>query len=455
MAEFTWDQKLIDKYNLSGPRYTSYPTALEFSDKYTNVDFEQALQKYPERPLSIYIHIPFCHTLCYFCACNKVITRHKEKADIYLDYLEKEMAYRAKSLQGRKVNQFHLGGGTPTYLVPAQMRRLMEMAHKYFNFTDDVEMGIEIDPRRIELNYMDMLVDLGFNRISIGIQDFDLQVQEAVNRVQDKEFIAALIAHSRELGINSINLDLIYGLPFQTVDKFANTLEDVIKLNPDRLSVFNYAHLPARVPGQAKIKEDTLPSARTKLDIFAHSIKRLHQADFAFIGMDHFAKPDNELALAQKAGVLHRNFQGYTTHGEADLVGLGLSSISMVGDTYAQNAKTTLEYYDLVEKNSQAIVKGFALSDEDCLRRDVIKQIICNFGIDYRDFEKLYNIDFKEHFKDEIQLLDTFIADGIVVPHADGNGFSIPESGKLFVRHVCMAFDEYSNLKRASFSRIL
>ncbi|MFC6277280.1 oxygen-independent coproporphyrinogen III oxidase [Psittacicella hinzii] len=454
-TEFVWDQKLIDKYNLSGPRYTSYPTALEFSANYTNADFEQALQKYPERPLSVYIHIPFCHTLCYFCACNKVITRHIEKADLYLDYLEKEFAYRAQQLAGRKVNQFHLGGGTPTYLVPAQMKRLMKMAHQYFTFTDDREMGIEIDPRRIELNYMDMLVELGFNRISIGIQDFNPQVQEAVNRVQDAKFITDLIQHSRDLGIDSINLDLIYGLPFQTVDTFKETLDQVITLNPDRLSVFNYAHLPARVPGQAKIKDETLPSAATKLAIFEYSIKRLHQEGFAFIGMDHFAKPDNELAQAQKAGILHRNFQGYTTHGEADLVGFGCTSISMVGDTYAQNAKTTQEYYELIDTQQQAIIKGFSLSKEDCLRRDIIKQIICNFSLDYAPFEKEYGINFKQHFAAELELLNTFIADGIVVMHADDSGFTIPENYKLFVRHVCMAFDEYSNLKRASFSRIL
>lgn len=456
MAEFNWDQQLIDKYNLSGPRYTSYPTALEFSEQYTNQDFTAALQKYPERPLSVYIHIPFCHTLCYFCACNKVITRHKEKADIYLDYLEKEMAARVPLLKGRKVKQFHLGGGTPTYLEPQQMRRLMEMSHKYFTFDEQVEMGIEIDPRRIALDYMNMLVDLGFNRISIGIQDFDHKVQEAVNRVQDAEFIQQLIQRSRDLGINSINLDLIYGLPFQTVDGFAKTLEQVIALNPDRLSVFNYAHLPARVPGQAKIKEKSLPSAHTKMEIFAHSIKRLHQVGFAFIGMDHFAKPNNELAIAQKAGVLHRNFQGYTTHGEADLIGLGMSSISMVGDTYAQNAKTTQDYYHLIDTQQQAIIKGFKLSAEDCLRRDVIKQIICNFSLRYEQIEALYpSLNFAEHFKTELSYLDEFIKDGIVVVDADGKGFTIPDTHKLFVRHVCMAFDEYSNIKRASFSRIL
>lgn len=452
-SEFVWDQALIDKYNLSGPRYTSYPTALEFNDSYTNADFEKALEKYPERKLSIYIHIPFCHTLCYFCACNKVITRHKEKADAYLDYLEKEFAQRAPLLKNRQVNQFHLGGGTPTYLLPEQMRRLMDMARKYFVFDHDCEMGIEIDPRRIELDYMDMLVELGFNRISIGVQDFDKSVQEAVNRVQDHQFIADLIQRSRHLGINSINLDLIYGLPLQTVETFAQTLEDIISLNPDRLSVFNYAHLPARVPGQAKIKEETLPSAATKLAIFAHSIQRLHQAGFHFVGMDHFAKPDNELAIAQAEGKLHRNFQGYTTHGESDLVGFGMSAISMVGDTYAQNAKTIQDYYRCIDQSGQAIVKGFALSADDCIRRDLIKEIICNFKLDKRNISQAYGLDFDQYFADDLPYLQQFADDGIL--EWTEHGFEIPARGKLFVRHICMVFDIYSNIKRASFSRIL
>lgn len=453
MSNFVWDQALIDKYNLSGPRYTSYPTALEFNDSYQEPDFQQALNKYPERFISLYVHIPFCHTLCYFCACNKVITRHKEKADIYLDYLEKELKYRASQLQDRKINQLHLGGGTPTYLLPEQMQRLMRMIKENFAFVEDCEMGIEIDPRRIELDYMDMLVELGFNRISIGIQDFDQKVQETVNRVQDPEFIRALIQRSRDLGIESINLDLIYGLPYQTVETFSDTIEKVITLNPDRLSVFNYAHLPARVPGQAKIDAATLPAPQVKLELFHHSINRLSEVGFTFIGMDHFAKRDNELAIAQRNGILHRNFQGYTTHGESDLVGVGMSSISMVGDTYAQNAKTIQDYYNMIDEHSHAIIKGFKLSADDCIRRDVIKEIICNFELDYRKIEAMYDLKFTEYFADDLPHLKTFVDDGIL--EFTEHGFKINERGKLFVRHVCMIFDVYSNIKRASFSRIL
>lgn len=455
MANLFWDQELINKYNLSGPRYTSYPTALEFKEGYGEAEFVAVLNKYPERPLSLYFHIPFCHTLCYFCACNKVITRHKEKADRYLDVLELEIKHRASQVGNRPVTQLHLGGGTPTYLLEDQMRRLMAMIHEHFTFAEDCEIGIEIDPRRIELDYMDMLAELGFNRISIGIQDFDPEVQKAVNRVQDKDFILALIQRARSLGIESINLDLIYGLPLQTVESFSQTLDQVIELDADRLSVFNYAHLPARVPGQAKIDESQLPSAATKLAMFANSIDKLTNAGMVFIGMDHFAKPDNELAVAQRNGVLHRNFQGYTTWGEADLIGMGMSSISMVGDSYAQNAKTIQDYYQLVEQtNGSAIIKGFSLSADDCLRRDIIKQIICNFELDYAQVEELYpQVKFEEYFASEIKLLQQFADDKIL--EFTERGFKIPERGKLFVRHICMIFDVYSNVKRQSFSKIL
>lgn len=453
MANFIWDQALIDKYNLTGPRYTSYPTALEFHSNYGEADFEKALAKYPERFISLYVHIPFCHTLCYFCACNKVITRHIDKADIYLDFLEIEIKKRASQVKSRKVNQLHLGGGTPTYLHEHQMRRLMSLLTEHFELTDDCELGIEIDPRRIDLDYMNMLVELGFNRISIGIQDFNQQVQEAVNRVQDKEFIEQLIARARSLGINSINLDLIYGLPYQSVASFKETIEAVIELNPDRLSVFNYAHLPSKIPGQAKIDETTLPSAKVKLELFNHAIERLDQAGMTFIGMDHFAKPSNELAIAQQNHQLHRNFQGYTTHGESDLIGIGVSAISMVGDTYAQNIKTTNEYYEILDKQASAIVKGYSLTAEDCYRRDIIKEIICNFALDYHDLEKVYGAGFATKYAHEISLLEDFVADGIV--EFTATGFKITDKGRLFVRHVCMVFDQYSNYKRGFFSRVL
>lgn len=455
MSEIIWDSNLIQKYNQSGPRYTSYPTALEFNENYTNQDFIAAATRYPNRPLSLYVHIPFCHQLCYFCACNKVITRHQHKADIYLDYLEKEIAARAKLFQSRTVTQIHWGGGTPTYLSEAQSARLMAMLRAHFSIADNAEISIEIDPRQIELSMLDHLRHLGFNRMSMGVQDFNKAVQKAVNREQDEDFIHAMLDHARELGFQSTNLDLIYGLPLQTVDSFMFTLEKVIALNPDRLSVFNYAHLPSRVPGQAKIKEEQLPAPETKLTILQKTIETLGNAGYQFIGMDHFAKPHDELAIAQKNGVLHRNFQGYTTQEDCDLVGLGVSSISLLGDTYAQNEKDLKRYYAAIEEKGEALSKGLALTQEDCLRRDVIKQLICNFKLDFAPIETQYGIHFTEHFAEDLALLKPLMEDGLI--EQTETGLKVSPKGRLLIRNICLCFDTYSRAaaKRQQFSRII
>ena len=323
MSEILWDHNLIRKYNQSGPRYTSYPTALEFNEVYNNDDFIMAAERYPTRPLSLYVHIPFCHKLCYFCACNKVITRHQHKADIYLDYLEKEIRTRSALFSKRTVTQIHWGGGTPTYLTEEQSDRLMSMLRSHFTISENAEISIEMDPREIELSMLDHLRKIGFNRISMGVQDFNKEVQKAINREQDEQFIFDLMHHARELGFQSTNLDLIYGLPLQTLDSFMFTLQKVLELNPDRLSVFNYAHLPTRFAGQRKIKQEMLPSPETKLSILQNTIEFLTSSGYKFIGMDHFAKPDDELAIAQANGVLHRNFQGYTNSGRVRFVGNG------------------------------------------------------------------------------------------------------------------------------------
>lgn len=455
MSEIIWDSNLIQKYNQSGPRYTSYPTALEFNENYTNQDFIAAAARYPNRPLSLYVHIPFCHQLCYFCACNKVITRHQHKADIYLDYLEKEIQARAKLFQSRLVTQIHWGGGTPTYLSEAQSARLMAMLREHFTIAENAEISIEIDPRQIELSMLDHLRHLGFNRMSMGVQDFNKAVQKAVNREQDEDFIRAMLEHARELGFQSTNLDLIYGLPLQTVESFMFTLEKVIALNPDRLSVFNYAHLPSRVPGQAKIKEDQLPAPETKLTILQKTIETLGKAGYQFIGMDHFAKPHDELAIAQKNGVLHRNFQGYTTQEECDLLGLGVSSISLLGDTYAQNEKDLKRYYAALEEKGEALHKGLALSKEDCLRRDVIKQLICNFKLDFAPIETQYGIRFTEHFAEDLALLKPLMEDGLI--EQTETGLKVSPKGRLLIRNICLCFDTYSRAaaKRQQFSRII
>ncbi len=455
MSGTMWDSALIQKYNYSGPRYTSYPTALEFNENYTEQDFQAAAGRYPERPLSLYVHIPFCHKLCYFCACNKIITRHQHKADIYLDYLEKEIKNRAALFRNRKVTQVHWGGGTPTYLTEQQSSRLMAMLREHFHFADNAEISIEMDPRKIELETLDHLRKIGFNRISMGVQDFNKAVQKAVNREQDEDFIQALLERARALGFQSTNLDLIYGLPLQNVESFMFTLQKVIELNPDRLSVFNYAHLPSRFAGQAKIKEDQLPAPETKLTILQKTIETLSDAGYRFIGMDHFAKPDDELAIAQQNGVLHRNFQGYTTQEDADLLGLGVSAISLLGDTYAQNQKELKHYYADIEQKGTALHKGFVMSQEDCLRRDVIKQLICNFKLDYAPFEQQYGIDFKTHFAEDLELLAPLAADGLI--EIGEKGLQVSPVGHLLIRNICLCFDTYSRqqARRQQFSRII
>lgn len=455
MSEIIWDLSLIQKYNQSGPRYTSYPTALEFSESYTNEDFKVAAARYPERPLSLYVHIPFCHKLCYFCACNKIITRHRHKVDIYLDYLEKEIKTRAPLFTNRIVTQIHWGGGTPTYLDEEQSARLMKMLRDNFNVQTDAEISIEMDPRKIELDMLDHLRSIGFNRMSMGIQDFNKEVQMLVNREQDEEFIFALMKRARELGFTSTNVDLIYGLPKQNVDTFMYTLERVVELNPDRMSVFNYAHLPSRFAAQVKIKDDMLPPPETKLTILQKTIEYLGANGYKFIGMDHFAKPDDELAVAQDKGILHRNFQGYTTQEECDLLGMGVSAISLLGDTYAQNHKELQEYYAAVEESGIALYKGLALTKDDCIRRDVIKALICNFKLNFYRLQSEYQIDFKDYFVEDLALLQPLADDGLLAINDDS--IVVSPKGRLLIRNICLCFDVYSRqlAKRQQFSRII
>ncbi|MDG6431033.1 oxygen-independent coproporphyrinogen III oxidase [Glaesserella parasuis] len=455
MTDIIWDINLIQKYNQSGPRYTSYPTALEFNESYNDDDFKAAAVRYPNKPLSLYVHIPFCHKLCYFCACNKIITRHQHKVDIYLDYLEKEIKYRADLFKDRTVTQIHWGGGTPTYLDEEQSLRLMAMLRKHFNVIDDAEISIEMDPREIELEMLDHLREIGFNRISMGIQDFNKEVQKLVNREQDEEFIFSLMKRARELGFTSTNIDLIYGLPKQTVESFMFTLDRVIELNPDRMSVFNYAHLPSRFAAQIKIKDEMLPAPETKLEILQKTIETLGNAGYKFIGMDHFAKPNDELAIAQAKGELHRNFQGYTTQEDADLLGLGVSAISLLGDSYAQNHKELKQYYTEVEMRGIALHKGLSMTKDDCLRRDVIKALICNFKLEYDRFEQDYQIDFNQYFAEDLLLLAPLEKDGLL--DIGAKGIVVSPRGRLLIRNICMCFDIYSRqqAKRQQFSRII
>lgn len=457
MSEQTivWDLALIQKYNYSGPRYTSYPTALEFNQGYDEAAFQRAAKRYPERPLSLYVHIPFCHKLCYFCGCNKLVTRQTHKADEYLAVLEREIIARAPLFVGRKVSQLHWGGGTPTYLDKQQISRLVAMLRQHFDFQPDMEMSIEVDPREIELDVLDHLRAEGFNRLSMGVQDFNKEVQRLVNREQDEEFIFALIARAKALGFNSTNIDLIYGLPKQTPESFAFTLQRVAELNPDRLSVFNYAHMPNLFAAQRKIKDADLPSAQQKLDILQQTIASLTESGYQFIGMDHFARPNDELAIAQREGKLHRNFQGYTTQGDSDLLGLGVSAISMLGDSYAQNQKELKVYYANVEAQGNALWRGLAMTEDDCLRRDVIKTLICNFQLSYQPIEQQYGIAFADYFAPDLELLAPFERDGLV--ERDEHGIRVTPRGRLLIRNICMCFDIYlrKQARAQQFSRVI
>ncbi|MCZ8502014.1 oxygen-independent coproporphyrinogen III oxidase [Vibrio lentus] len=453
--QIVWDQEILNKYNYSGPRYTSYPTALEFHEAFTVADYDMACTQYPERPLSLYVHIPFCHKLCYYCGCNKVITRHSHKADEYLDVIEHEIRQRASLLNGREVTQLHFGGGTPTFLTKAQITRLMLILRDEFNFTADAEISIEVDPREIELDVLDHLRSEGFNRLSIGVQDFNKEVQKLVNREQDEEFIIAMVQRAKELGFRSTNLDLIYGLPKQTQALFAETLKQVLEMKPGRLSVFNYAHMPQLFAAQRKIKDEDLPEPKEKMAILQDTIETLTGAGYQFIGMDHFALPEDELAVAQREGILHRNFQGYTTQGEADLVGFGVSAISMVGDAYAQNQKELKKYYAQVNDLRHALWKGVALDSDDLLRREVIKQLICNFKLDKTMIESEFSVNFNRYFKEDLGLLQTFINDELV--EVDDKEIRVTLRGRLLIRNICMCFDKYLRAKarQQQFSRVI
>lgn len=450
-----WDQDLIQKYNYSGPRYTSYPTALEFNEQFNEQDFLTSVTLYPEKPLSIYVHIPFCHKLCYFCGCNKMVTRQHHKVTKYLEALKQEIINRAPLFKNKIVTQMHWGGGTPTYLNDEEIGWLIDVLKDNFQFANNLEQSIEIDPREITPKTIDHLALVGFNRLSMGIQDFNQEIQTLINREQDENLIANLIKQARKRDFASISLDLIYGLPKQTVESFTDTLNKVIGLSPDRLSVFNYAHLPTRFAAQRKIKDEDLPAAIEKLKILQNSIEQLTQAGYTFIGMDHFAKPTDELAIAQQQGILHRNFQGYTTHGDADLLGLGVSAISMLGDSYAQNQKDLQIYQSEVQKKGNALWKGFTLNQDDKIRRDVIKQLICHFNLNKATIENRYQIKFDDYFAEDLQLLAPLVKDGLVENKADS--LIVSAKGQMLIRNICMCFDIYMRkvARQQQFSRVI
>ncbi|MBA4501945.1 oxygen-independent coproporphyrinogen III oxidase [Marinobacterium marinum] len=459
-SNVSWDLDLIRRYDLAGPRYTSYPTAIQFDSGLAADQLIAAGQDSADlnAPLSLYVHIPFCAHVCYYCACNKVITRNRKKAQPYLDTLYQEMEQLSRWYRGdRIVNQLHWGGGTPTFISDQQMRDLMQALRHNFNLRDDDQgdYSIEIDPREAGTDTLGVLRDIGFNRISLGVQDVNPQVQEAVNRVQPTEQVNAVLERSRELGFKSINMDLIYGLPHQSEQSFADTLETVLDMSPDRLSVFNYAHLPDRFRSQKHIRADDLPSAETKLAILQNSINRLLEAGYVYIGMDHFAKPDDELAQAQAQGKLHRNFQGYTTHADCDLVAMGVSAISQVGNVYYQNEHDMTAYSQAVAQQQHAVKRGVQLGRDDHIRRAVITSLICQFELDTRSIEQRFAISFNQYFADEQAELRQFDADGLI--RLQPNSISVTPAGRLLIRRICMAFDAYIPKQHPTrnFSRII
>jgi len=443
-----FDADLIRRYDTSGPRYTSYPTAAQFHGGITEEDYRKWAQHSNEdpipRPLSIYIHIPFCDTVCFYCACNKVVTKDHTRAAPYLEHVYKEMALQGPLFdRDRVVEQLHWGGGTPTFIDCDQMRNLMDVTRKHFTLrTDDEgEYSIEIDPRSVDRTKLETLRAIGFNRISLGVQDFDPQVQKAVNRIQSEEETREVVNNARELGFKSINMDLMYGLPHQTVESLNETLDCVIDINPERIAAYNYAHLPGRFKPQRRIVEADLPSADEKLDILQHIIEHLTGAGYVYIGMDHFAKPDDELAVAQNLGTLHRNFQGYSTHAECDLIALGITAIGKVCDNYSQNVRDLEEYYRLVDAGRLPLERGVELEPDDLLRREVITQLMCHFKLDIRALEKERNFKFAMHFEPEIAALKKMQADGLLTIGADL--LQVLPAGRLLVRNICMVFDRY------------
>lgn len=453
-SHFSFDIDLIRRYDKPGPRYTSYPTAVQFTDAFGVDDIRNAEGR--SDALSLYFHIPFCDTVCFYCACNKIATKDRSKAEPYLQALDKEMAMQAALFSdGQPVEQLHWGGGTPTFLNNDQMRWLMQRTREHFNLLEDDqgEYSIEIDPREVQDDTLEVLREIGFNRMSIGLQDLEEQVQLAVNRPQSAEQTFGTMQKSRDLGFRSVSLDLIYGLPHQSLASFSRTLERVIEEQPDRLSVFNYAHMPERFKPQRRINADDLPPPQEKLDIMQMAGQKLQDAGYVYIGMDHFALPDDELARAQAEGHLYRNFQGYSTHAHCDLLAFGVSAIGMVGNTYAQNVKDLDAYYAALDKDELPLERGLVLNRDDIIRRDIITELICQFDLNFETFGRRWQIDTRDYFKSELERLLPMQEDGLL--RLDEQGIHVSDAGRLLIRNICMEFDAYLEQAKARFSRVI
>ena len=454
------DANLIRRYDGHGPRYTSYPTAMQFHTGFDEQSYRRAAllsNAAPARPLSLYAHIPFCAQPCFYCGCNKIVTRNTAHAEQYLRRLRREIELQGALFDRRRnVRQLHFGGGTPTYLTAAQMAALFEQLGRHFNIdrSGQREFSIEIDPRTLEENTLSSLAGLGFNRLSLGVQDFDPKVQQAVNRLQSTEQVANSVRQARALGYRSVSFDLIYGLPLQTLASFAKTLDTVVAMRPDRIAAYGYAHMPRLFKAQRAIRSEQLPDAETRLQLLGLTVERLTAAGYVYIGMDHFALPEDDLARALRNGSLHRNFQGYSTHGDCDLIGLGVSAIGSVGGCYAQNHKRLAAYYQALDQGRLPIERGLALSMDDKVRRDIIQRLMCNGVLVRNEIEECYALDFSSYFATELAKLQSLAADGLLAITTDT--ITVTDRGRALLRNIAMVFDAYLSAAAApAYSKVI
>jgi oxygen-independent coproporphyrinogen-3 oxidase len=445
MGKLSVDLELVKKYNVAGPRYTSYPPAPHFTRDVTWPRLEECIRKNNESEpeLSLYFHIPFCHSLCWFCGCTTIITRQQSQSATYIEYLKKEMDIMGRLLNPkRKVGQLHFGGGTPTFMLPDEIRSLGGAIRNHFQFSEDIEAGVEIDPRGVTQDHLAALREAGFNRASMGVQDHDPDVQKAVHRIQPREINKQVAGWIREAGFKSLNIDLIYGLPKQNPASFEKTIDEILELQPDRLAIFSYAHVPWMKPAQ-RILENAkfLPSAETKFEVLKMTIEKLTSEGYVYIGMDHFAKETDELAVAQRQKTLQRNFQGYSTHGGADIYAFGMSSISQIDTAYWQNLKELPAYYAALDKNEAPQVKGFILSQDDRIRRYTIMRVMCDLGLDYEALSKKLQINFTQYFESELSGMADLEADGLI--RRSPGQLEVTDAGRLLIRVIAMRFDAY------------
>ena len=456
-----FDPEIIRRFDINGPRYTSYPTADRFVEPFSADSCKYWLEHRADdshkKALSLYFHLPFCTTICYYCACNKIITKDHGRSAKYLKYLAKELALQSSYLADGDniVEQLHWGGGTPTFLTHDEMRQLMAATRKHFRLIENGEYSIEVDPRKVDRGTVELLGKLGFNRMSVGVQDFDENVQQAVNRIQSEAETFAVIDAARANGFKSVSIDLIYGLPLQSVEGFKRTLDRVIAASPDRLSIYNYAHLPSLFKPQRRILESDMPTADMRLQILSMAISKLTEADYVFIGMDHFAKPDDELAIAQRQGRLHRNFQGYSTHSDCDMLSFGISSISKLGPLYYQNVKTLDEYYDQLDTGRMPVYRGIELKADDIVRRSIIQSLMCHFELSMASIENTYQLDFSAYFARELVALREMEQGGLL--RIEDRRIMVLPSGRMLVRAISMIFDSFLSASQEAkrYSRVI